>query len=116
MMIDLDLKAFEERLLSLKVELLSLEAASREGSAPVELDQTKVGRLSRMDALQGQAMALELDRRRKIEIQRIDSALSRIKSGDFGYCVSCDEEIAPKRLELDPAVPTCIACAEQKEG
>lgn len=115
-MTDFDFKAFEKRLLSLKAELQALEAASREGSAPVELDQTKVGRLSRMDALQGQAMALELDRRRKIEIQRIDSALSRIESGDFGYCVSCDEEIAPKRLELDPAVPTCIACAEQKEG
>lgn len=110
---DIDLKVVKARLLEMKAELLSLEEASEDGRRPVELDQTKVGRLSRMDALQGQAMALALDQRRKNEIQRIDSALARLEEGDYGYCVSCDEEIALKRLELDPATPTCIACADQ---
>jgi len=109
----LDIDSFKQRLINMKAELLRLEEESQEGREPVELDQSKVGRLSRMDALQGQAMALALDQRRKVEIQRIDGALSRIKEDDFGYCVSCDEEIALKRLELDPATPTCIACAEK---
>jgi DnaK suppressor protein len=109
---DIDVSMYKKRLQDMKAELLTLEKISQEGRKPVELDQTKVGRLSRMDALQGQAMAQELDRRRKIEIQRINSALARIETGDFGYCISCDEEIAEKRLALDPAVPTCITCAD----
>lgn len=109
---DLDIDVYRQKLLSLKTELQELEAESKEGRLPVELDQTKVGRLSRMDAMQGQAMALAVEERRKIEFQRIEAALMRIDQGDFGYCVRCDEEIALKRLELDPAAPTCIECAE----
>lgn len=110
-MTDLDIQAFKKQLLALKEEVLRVEAESLEGRQPVELDQSKVGRLSRMDALQGQAMALAIDERRKIELQRIEAALNRIGKDDFGYCISCDEEIAIKRLELDPAAPTCISCA-----
>ena len=66
-----------------------------------------------MDALQGQAMAKETERRRGVELQRIASALARIEDEDFGYCVTCGEEIPLKRLELDPAVTTCIACARK---
>lgn len=109
---DLDIEVYRQKLMSLKTELEKLEAESKEGRLPVELDQTKVGRLSRMDAMQGQAMALAVEERRKIELQRIEAALIRIEQGDFGYCVRCDEEIALKRLELDPAAPTCIECAE----
>ncbi len=78
---------------------------------PVELDQSSVGRLSRMDALQMQAMAQATERRRAVEITRIEAALKRIADGDFGWCVTCGEAIAPKRLEADPTVPTCIDCA-----
>jgi len=85
--------------------------ASVEGSRPVELDQTRVGRLSRMDALQGQAMAQETERRRNNELQRIDAALARVDTGDYGYCVICGEEISSKRLALDPSTPLCIDCA-----
>lgn len=66
-----------------------------------------------MDALQGQAMAKETERRRGVELQRIASALARIEDEDFGYCVTCGEEIPLQRLELDPAVTTCIACANK---
>jgi DnaK suppressor protein len=82
----------------------------------VELDQTRQGRLSRMDALQGQAMAQETERRRQAELKRIEAALARIKSGDFGYCLSCDEEIAAKRLEFDPSVSLCVDCAADSGG
>ncbi|MGY9001018.1 MAG: TraR/DksA family transcriptional regulator [Rhodospirillales bacterium] len=109
----LDVKAEKAKatLLALKEELIRLVQSSKEGRQPVELDQTAVGRLSRMDALQGQAMALEQARRRELEITRIESALKRIESGDYGYCLSCDEEVEAKRLELDPTTPTCISCA-----
>ena len=105
------LKDPKEKLLARKAELLAIMSASEDDQKPVELDQTRVGRLSRMDALQGQAMAQETVRRRENELARIEAALDRVASGDYGYCVKCDEEIPDKRLELDPSTPTCVDCA-----
>lgn len=108
---DIDLAAIRVRLAAMRDELAELADAHEADRATVELDQTMVGRLSRMDALQGQAMAQEVARRRETEIKRIDAALKRMDEGDYGYCVSCGEEIAVRRLELDPAAATCINCA-----
>ena len=85
-----------------------------EAAAIVELDQTRVGRLSRIDALQGQAMSQERERRREIQLQNIAAALVRINQGDYGCCVECGDEIAFKRLQFDPATKLCIACANDK--
>jgi DnaK suppressor protein len=85
--------------------------ATADERRPVELDQASVGRLSRMDALQMQAMAQATGRRREVEIARIEATLKRIDDGDHGWCVQCGEAIAPKRLAADPTVPTCIDCA-----
>lgn len=104
-------KDVAKRLNEKREELRAIAAASRDSRKPVELDQSRVGRLSRMDALQDQAMALETERRREIEIRRIGAALDRVETGDYGYCLTCGEEIAPKRLEFDPATPVCIDCA-----
>jgi DnaK suppressor protein len=82
----------------------------------VELDQSKVGRLSRMDALQQQAMLDATRVRAQRERVRIQSALSRIDHGEYGRCVQCDEPIALGRLEVDPAAPLCMACASRLEG
>ena len=74
-------------------------------------DQQVQGRLSRMDALQGQAMAQATIQRRRVEIAQIDAALRRMEAGEFGYCVECGDDIAPKRLELNPAIARCVDCA-----
>ena len=107
----IDLSVFEARLIERRDELRRLVDSSADSRAPVELDQTRVGRLSRMDALQDQAMSLEAARRRELELVRIDAALGRIGAGDFGYCATCDEPIGQARLALDPAIPQCIDCA-----
>lgn len=91
--------------------LQTLRDKSKEARAPVELDQQSVGRLSRMDALQKQNMELATEQRRQMRIKAIDSALKRIESGDFGYCVMCDEAIAPQRLKFDPALACCVSCS-----
>lgn len=109
-------EAMRTRLSERLAELERLVADTADDVAPVELDQQVQGRLSRMDALQGQAMAQETHRRREVEIERIRQALARIDDGDYGYCATCDEPIAPKRLDLDPAVPTCIDCASGSAG
>ncbi len=108
---DIDIEAVKTRLIALRADLLDTSETSAESRQPVELDQSRVGRLSRMDALQGQAMALEIARRRANEVRRIDAALARIDEGAYGYCVTCGEDIAAKRLDLDPAAAVCIDCA-----
>ncbi|WP_119165708.1 TraR/DksA family transcriptional regulator [Algihabitans albus] len=101
----------ERRLRSRLWELERLSQDSGESRAAVELDQTRVGRLSRMDALQGQAMAQATEARRQQEIRRLEAALQRLADGEYGACTVCGEEIAPKRLGLDPATPSCVDCA-----
>ena len=108
------LKIFQDALHSLATELRDADAKTRAERAPVELDQQAVGRLSRMDALQVQAMAAETSRRRVRELRRIEAALARMSEGEYGYCVECGDEIAARRLELDPAAPLCIGCASGK--
>jgi DnaK suppressor protein len=106
---------FRERLKRLERELLELEEVGAETGGTVELDQTRQGRLSRMDALQGQAMSQELARRRQAELGKIRAALRRIAEGEYGYCVQCGGDIAERRLEYDPAAALCIACAGKAE-
>jgi DnaK suppressor protein len=110
-----EITAIQARLLQIQQELQSLKATGDEAAGVVELDQTSVGRLSRMDALQGQAMSKEAGRRRQLELQKIAGALRRIENGDYGYCLSCDEPIARERLQFDPAASLCIACASKRE-
>lgn len=104
-------ETIREELLARRQELTELAKTASDVRDPVELDQTTQGRLSRMDAMQVQAMAQETERRRQLEIQRIDAALQRLKDGEYGYCVACGEDIEPKRLAHDPAVPNCLGCA-----
>lgn len=95
-----------------QAEIEALVAGSKAARDAVELDQSRVGRLSRIDAIQDQEMALETDRRRTLELQRIGSALKRLDVGEYGSCVRCGEEIDPARLTLDPAATICMDCAE----
>ncbi len=106
---------WRDRLLALRAELESIAGTGDESAAVVELDQSKVGRLSRMDAIQVQAMAKASSQRREAALKNITAALKRIDDDDFGFCRSCDEPINPKRLEFDPTVTLCIDCASKAE-
>jgi DnaK suppressor protein len=98
----------------LRAEADALRAAS-EGSSetrkPVELDQQMVGRLSRMDALQGQALAQGLEARRAGRLRAIAAAITRMDAGEFGYCEDCGEFIGAGRLDADTCVVRCVSCA-----
>lgn len=111
----MDIRLLSSLLLERKATLIEEEEAGKQAAQIVELDQTSVGRVSRMDAMQGQAMAIAANQRRQIELQKIGAALKRIDQEEYGYCLECNEEIAEPRLELDPATSLCIACASKKE-
>jgi len=104
-----------DKLLKLRAELRAIAETADESAAVVELDQTKVGRLSRMDALQAQAMAKASGERREQMLRKIEAALKRIDNDEYGYCKDCDEPINPKRLEFDPTSVLCIDCASKLE-
>lgn len=109
---EIDSDKINRQLEDAKAALIDQSDQSKESRATVMLDQQSVGRLSRMDALQGQAMAKAEEDRRQLAIRRIDAALARIARGEYGECIECGEWIAVKRLEWDPAVLKCIDCAE----
>ena len=106
-----NLKIAKERLEAKREELEGLSALSKQARETVELDQQAVGRLSRMDAMQQQAMAEAQERTRRLDLQRIDMAFRRMNDGDYGYCTYCDEEIPDQRLAIDPMAERCVNCA-----
>lgn len=108
---DLDPDDIRRRLEAERESLREIDASSAEARQPVELDQAAVGRLSRMDAMQVQAMAKSVGVRRQRRAQQIEAALRRLDEDDYGYCAVCGEEIPLKRLELDLTVGRCVGCA-----
>jgi DnaK suppressor protein len=110
-----DIEHFKAKLIAARETILSLKETREASAATVVLDQSSVGRLSRMDALQQQAMAQNSSQRTEEELRRIEAALRRCEDGSYGYCVKCDERIDPRRLELYPTTPLCIGCAEKSD-
>ena len=102
---------FRPRLEAELAEIETLDEENAAWSAPVELDQQSVGRVSRIDAMQMQAMSQAVQRRRAARRVAIQQALKRIAQGEFGFCIECGEPIAAGRLDVDPAFSACVRCA-----
>lgn len=112
----IDLEAFRARIAG---DLQKLEESLREAESAartVMLDQSSVGRLSRMDAMQQQAMAQELRSRLITNRRSLQAALARIAAGSFGHCCQCDAELDPKRLAHEPATVFCADCVAERES
>ena len=101
---------FRKRLETLSKEVNGALNASKDSANVVELD-TAIGRLSRMDAMQNQQMALELRRRQENQLLRIKNALKRMDQGRYGLCGKCKQPIAEERLEISPDTVVCVRCA-----
>jgi DnaK suppressor protein len=110
-----EFESLKVKLIARRDELRSIIKLEKKSAQPVILDQQRVGRINRMDAMQSQAMSVETKRRREIELARIETTLKRIDDGEYGYCLKCEEEIGAKRLEIDPTAPFCIDCANKSE-
>ena len=106
-----ELNKFRNLLLEWRDDLQSTSDVRDQSSDTVHLDQQSVGRLSRMDALQGQALAKAGKERAERQLKMIEAALMRIDNNEYGECMECGEPINPKRLEIDPTTLHCIDCA-----
>ena len=104
----------EELRQELQRQLRTLERSgsiTSQAVAPVELDQTSVGRLSRMDSLQNQSLSRNLQEREDTRAAMVRSALDRMEKGTYGVCVSCGGEIPFQRLYVFPEAELCSTCA-----
>ena len=97
------------RLAALEVEL----AALVEDTAAISPD-VSIGRLSRLDSMQQQQMALAGRRRLEEERGRLHEALRRIDTGTYGRCLLCGADISRERLEYQPDAVTCVPCMRKK--
>jgi DnaK suppressor protein len=97
-------------------ELESLVNSAQSGTQPVALDQQSVGRVSRIDAIQQQQMALANQQQARAQLGSIDRALRRIDGGDYGLCDDCGETIAFARLQAQPFASLCIDCQSARES
>lgn len=91
-------------------------AEARKSSATVVLDQTSVGRLSRMDSLQQQAMAKGLIERLQTRELKVVSALKRFDANVYGLCCQCEDDLPLSDLEKDPTLLFCKNCRAERSG
>ena len=102
-----ELTAELERVLSkLERSMRSTEEALR----PVQLDQSAVGRLSRIDSLQNQGLTRNLREREQARLAQLGAAFQRMEAGTYGLCEECGGAILFERLQVFPETPTCGTC------
>ena len=111
----MDMEQFCARLLIEQRETVEAIQQAQQSAAPVELDQSCVGRVSRIDALQQQALAQGLRERLTIRKRKVEAALTRLDSGTYGFCCACHSDLEPERLNADPAVVFCQECATERQ-
>lgn len=104
------LERFKKQLEELETELTASVESKSDATATVELD-TSIGRLSRIDAIQSQQMALGLKARQQQALLRVRNALKAIAQGNYGICRKCKGPIAIERLEVQPDAVVCVKCA-----
>jgi DnaK suppressor protein len=98
------------RLVELVDELENGLLANASSARPVVLDQSSVGRLSRMDAMQQQAMAKATREKVQLRLTQCKVALSAFDRDEYGLCRKCEEPIGFRRLSAKPEAPFCLDC------
>ena len=102
-------------LLALQDTLTDAVSVARAAAAPVELDQQRSGRVSRIDAIAQQSMAAATRQRQVLRLKKVKIALRALDDGAYGYCQRCEEEIQWRRLQARPESAICLACQSELE-
>lgn len=110
-----EISFLQNELRKLEKELREQLKISEESAEVVQLDQTLVGRVSRMDAMQQQSMAVSTRAKAKLKLQKVLAALNSIEADDYGYCRQCDEAIGFPRLSAQPEAILCLRCQDKAD-
>lgn len=85
------------------------------GSSEQQLEQGPGDEVDIASSEITQASLQKLGTREQKHLSKIDYALSKIETGEYGTCELCGEEISPARLEARPIALFCIDCKTQQE-
>jgi DnaK suppressor protein len=110
------IESFRQRLLEAKASAEAILRQTAGDEKPVEASGSSIGRLSRMDAIQVQAMAQMSRRQLQVRLLQFDAALATIENGTYGTCRSCKGPISLPRLDAVPEAPFCMECQESFEN
>ena len=102
-----------QQLLQMQKDLEHQLNISEAAAGIVVLDQTAVGRISRMDAMQHQSMARSTREKATLRLKKVKLALQDINNDEYGYCKKCDECITLPRLLAQPEANFCLSCQDQ---
>jgi DnaK suppressor protein len=105
---------FRDLLLKKRQDLMRAYAISK-GDSQAELDngtEDYVDYAVNSYAREFLLSLTELDRK---HLLLVEEALNRIDRGEYGYCQQCGEDIALKRLEVQPWARHCVRCQELEE-
>lgn len=109
-----DQKKFEKILHRDKEKLTQMARRAMKGDIHLDPDDFP-DEIDSASSESGLAFIGRLRERERILLQKIEIALEKIKSGTFGKCISCTEDIGMKRLEARPVAELCIDCKSQQE-
>jgi DnaK suppressor protein len=98
-----------------RLEEIAAELAMQEESTQPVSPDVSIGRLSRLDSMQAQQIALAGKRRLEDERGRLHEAMRRIETGSYGHCLLCRSDIATERLENQPDAVTCVPCLNRRK-
>ena len=76
----------------------------------------KMGRVAEEDQAQvshDEFISLQLNSLDYVQLRLVNEALDRVRSGDYGVCLACEQPIPPKRLQALPWARYCVQCQEQ---
>lgn len=88
--------------------------ATEEAARPVELDQTAVGRLSRMDSLQNQGLTRTLKEREQARLSLLHDAFERLEAGSYGICTGCGAAIDSSASWSSPRPRSAAAAGAER--
>lgn len=86
-----------------------LEEAQEQQHTPGDLADQGSGELS-------QHLSVALMENDRQELERIETALQRIKAGTYGLCTVCGKPIPMARLRAIPWASLCLSCQTQNES
>ena len=96
-----------ESIAALKDEMVILEQMGK----PIAPD-CSLGRLTRLEAMQEQEISVNRLYEAGIRLNKLEYALRKVDTPEYGLCMECEEPIATARLRLMPESSLCIKCAK----
>src|SRR6201990_1484507 len=107
-------ETFKKRLETRQQELRRMVSRTEQGGRSADEDSTQDIADRAANSYNKEFLFHQSNNDRQL-LQMVDGALDRIRDGSFGQCISCGEEINPKRLEAVPWTRHCIECQEKLE-